>query len=144
MKNQTETSPSGKLNRPIPTLNASCKNFAAPDERRKFHGHGHLDILNFADHVVIGKGVFEPGWKWSVDVKPIAGTTSCEAPHVGYCLEGSMKIVMNSGETFIIKAGDAFQIPPGHDALVMGGTRCVLLDFSGYENYAKPKPQPRQ
>jgi hypothetical protein len=26
----------------------------------------------------------EPGWKWSECVKPIAGTDSCQAHHVGF------------------------------------------------------------
>jgi hypothetical protein len=57
------------------------KNFNQPDETRAFKAHGHLDVLNFADGTIIGKGVFEPGWRWSEDVKPIAGTSSCEAAH---------------------------------------------------------------
>ena len=52
----------------------------APHERRPFQAHGHLDVVTLGDFT-IGRGVFEPGWRWSNDVKPIAGTDSCEAPH---------------------------------------------------------------
>jgi len=114
-----------------------CKNFDQPDEKRAFAGHGHLDVLNFADEVVIGRGIFEPGWKWSQDVKPLAGTTSCEASHSGYCVEGEMTIRMNDGTEFKIHTGDAFHIPPGHDAWVDGKERCVLVDVGGFTNYAK-------
>ena len=116
---------------------SSKKVFSQPDERRDFKSHGHLDLVSFDDGLAIGQGTFEPGWKWSNDVKPLAGTESCEAPHTGYCISGSMIIRMNDGEEMLIKAGDAFQIPPGHDAWVEGSEPCVMLDFTGYENYAK-------
>lgn len=120
-------------------VQAIRKSFTQPDERREFKGHGHLDVLNFEGGPVIGRGEFEPGWRWSTDVKPIAGTNSCEAPHVGYCLSGSMVIRMDDGEEIRIKAGDAFQIAPGHDAWVEGSEKTVLLDFSGFAEYAKEK-----
>lgn len=113
------------------------KNFNQPDETRPFKAHGHLDVLNFSDGTVIGKGEFEPGWKWSEDVKPIAGTSSCEASHSGYCIQGSMRIHMNDGSEFTIQKGDAFRIPPGHDAWVIGNEKCVLIDVGGYTDYAK-------
>ncbi len=114
-----------------------CKNLKNPDERRDFKSHGHVDLIKFSEEISIGRGEFEPGWKWSEDVQPIAGTASCEAPHAGYCLSGSMVIRMNNGEEFTIRAGDAFQIPPGHNAWVPGNERCVLIDFSGFKHYAK-------
>lgn len=119
------------------TKKSSKKRFNQPDERRNFKSHGHLDLVSFSNDLAIGQGTFEPGWKWSNDVKPIAGTESCEAPHLGYCISGTMVIRMNDGEELKIKPGDAFQIPPGHDAWVEGTEQCVMLDFTGYENYAK-------
>lgn len=114
------------------------KNFDRPDEVRPFVGHGHLEVLNFKNEVVIGRGIFEPGWRWSIDVKPIAGTDSCDAPHSGYCVEGTMVILMDDGNEFKVRSGDAFHIPPGHDAWVEGDKRVVLIDVGGYANYAKP------
>jgi hypothetical protein len=124
--------------------NYTKKTFNQPDERRDFQSHGRLDLLAFEGGVSIGKGTLEPGWKWSNDVKSIAGTESCEAPHTGYCISGSMTIRMNDGKEFQIKAGDAFQIPPGHDAWVTGNENCVMLDFTGYEQYAKKKDSGKQ
>jgi hypothetical protein len=113
------------------------KQIGQPDERRDFRANGHFDVLKFEDGTQIGRGTFEPGWRWSSDVKPIAGTTSCMVAHSGYCLKGTMMIRMNSGEEFEIKAGDAFHIPPGHDAWVQGNETCELLDLVGTSQYAR-------
>lgn len=58
------------------------RSFLAPDETRQFP-NGRAEILRIGDGEV-GRLVFEPGWRWSSDVKPIAGTSSCEAPHFQY------------------------------------------------------------
>lgn len=115
-----------------------CKNLSQPDERRDFKGHGHLDLVEFSDGVSIGRAEFEPGWMWSRDVKPIAGTDSCQAPHAGFCLQGTMVVRMDSGVEFRVHAGDAFHIPPGHDAWVEGDVNCVMVDVGGFTDYAKP------
>jgi hypothetical protein len=114
------------------------KGFKSPDETRKFKAHGQLDVLKFGDAATIGRGVFEPGWKWSNDVKPIAGTASCQSAHTGYCISGRMTVKMDSGEQFTVRPGDAFHMPPGHDAWTEGNEACVLIDVTGVKNYAKP------
>jgi mannose-6-phosphate isomerase-like protein (cupin superfamily) len=116
--------------------NRYTQNLNRPDERREFKGHGHLDVVDF-DGVSIGRAEFEPGWKWVDDVKPLAGTETCEAAHAGYCLAGSMVVKMNDGTEIHVKAGDAYRIPPGHTAWVEGNEKCVMLDVGGYANYAK-------
>lgn len=112
------------------------KNFDSPDETRPFEGKGKADVVNVGGKM-IGKAVFEPGWKWSTNVKPIAQTDSCQAHHVGYCISGGMTIQMEDGTTMEIGAGDVFDIPPGHDAEVTGDEPCVQVDFGGFEKYAK-------
>jgi quercetin dioxygenase-like cupin family protein len=112
------------------------RNLNTPDERRDFKAHGHLDIVNFGDEMSIGKAVFEPGWRWSNDVQPIAGTSTCQSAHTGYCISGSMRIRMDNGDEFVLRAGDAFHFPPGHDAWVEGSEACTLIDVEGYKNYA--------
>ena len=67
---------------------AEAKRFDTPDEVRPFTGHGHVDLVQLTTGDV-GLGTFEPGWKWSNDVKPIAGTQNCQVGHVGYCLSGA-------------------------------------------------------
>ena len=97
------------------TWQAKPRSFDSPDETRPFEGKGQALLVNLGGKA-IGKGTFEPGWKWSENVKPIAQTDSCQAHHVGYCLSGAMTVHMNDGTSFEINAGDVFDIPPGHDA----------------------------
>ena len=125
----------------ISSKKITSKDFRKPDERREFKSHGHLDVLKFDDGSTVGRGVFEPGWRWSNDIRPIVDTKSCEAEHMGYCLKGKMTIRMDSGEEIQLKAGEAFHIPAGHDAWVDGAEVCELLDFSGFAAYAISKGQ---
>lgn len=82
---------------------------------------------------------FEPGWRWSNDIKPIAGTQSCQTHHLGYVLEGTMQLRMDDGTEQTIRAGDLIDIPAGHDAWVVGDLRCVTIDFSpDATRYARP------
>jgi uncharacterized cupin superfamily protein len=115
---------------------AEVKNFDAPDETRQFEGNGHAKAVELAGHTVL-EGTFEPGWKWSENVKPIAGTDSCQVAHFGYVLSGAMRILMDDGSETEIKAGDVFAIPPGHDADVPGPEACVMVDFGEIGDYAK-------
>ncbi|MGZ3711540.1 MAG: cupin domain-containing protein [Bdellovibrionota bacterium] len=120
------------------------KSLNRPDDRRDFKAHGHLDLIKFSEDLTVGRAEFEPGWKWENDVKPIAGTSTCEAAHTGYCQSGAMTIQMTNGDQFTVKAGDAFHIPPGHTAWVEGKEKCVMIDVGGFKNYAmKPGAQTR-
>jgi hypothetical protein len=112
------------------------KNFDSPDETRPFEGKGEAQIVNLGGRAV-GKAVFEPGWRWSNNVKPIAGTDSCQTSHLGYCISGRMKVIMDDGTEQEIGPGDAYAIHPGHDAEVVGGEACVALDFGEFGDYAK-------
>jgi hypothetical protein len=113
------------------------KTFDAADEMRPFEGKGQMSIVTVGGHT-IAKGVFEPGWRWSENVKPIAGTDSCEFHHVMYVLSGQMRIRMNDGTETILKAGDVGSIPAGHDAEVIGDEPFVTLDVGEEDaDYAK-------
>ena len=85
----------------------------------------------------VGRLIFEPGWRWSNDVKPLAGTESCEAPHFQYHLSGRLGILMDDGTEFIAEAGDVTSLPSGHDAWVIGDEPAVVVDWYGASNYAK-------
>ena len=111
------------------------KSLDAPDETRPF-SHGKLDVVNIGG-TVVGRSTFEPGWKWSEYVKPIAGTDNCQATHLGYMISGRMQVVMNDGTETELGPGDAAVIPPGHDAWIVGDETCVFLDFMGAGQYAK-------
>lgn len=114
------------------------RGFDSADETRRFEdGKGRLDLLN-TDGGPVGRAVFEPGWQWSQHIKPIAQTDSCEAAHVGYIVSGRLKIVMDDGESIEARPGDFIQVDPGHDAWVLGDEPCVVLDWQGYGDFAKP------
>jgi hypothetical protein len=114
----------------------AIKRFSAPDETRPFVDKGRLELIRLGDDLV-GRGIFEPGWRWSKHVKPIAGTASCEAAHAGYVLSGRMRVVMDDGQEAEIAPGDFVTIPPGHDAWTVGNEPCVILDFVGFADYAR-------
>ena len=111
------------------------KSFDTPDEIRPFEGKGHLDVIDMDG--IVGRGVFEPGWRWSQNVKPIAGTDSCQAAHVGYLVSGRMRIAMDDGTEMEFGAGDLMSCPPGHDAWIVGDETCVVIDWTGFADYAK-------
>ena len=116
-----------------------AKSFDSPDEVRPFEGKGKAEIVNVGGQMV-GRATFEPGWQWSTNVKPIAGTDSCQIHHVGYVLSGGIKVTMDDGTETEAKAGDVFVIEPGHDAVVVGDEPCVTLEFgqAAAAEYAKP------
>jgi len=113
------------------------KKFGAPDEVRTFD-KGRLELVKIGG-VIIGKATFEPGWKWSESVQPIAKTKSCEAPHFQYHVSGVLKVVMDDGTEKELKAGDVSLLPSGHNAWVVGNEPAVVVDFQGMADYAKGK-----
>jgi quercetin dioxygenase-like cupin family protein len=112
------------------------KNLGSPDETRSFTAKGHVQVIALGE-ATIGRGTFEPGWRWSEHVKPIAGGDSCQANHTGYVLSGRMRIRANDGKEIEIGPGDAFVAAPGHDAWVVGSESCVMVDWTGIAKYAK-------
>ena len=116
-------------------MEAEMKNVSSPDETRRF-SNGQIEVVTIGGGTV-GRATFQPGWKWSQDVKPIAGTDLCEAPHFLYQVSGRMKVVMKDGREFESGPGDVAVIPPGHDAWVVGNEPVVVVDWGGATNYGK-------
>jgi hypothetical protein len=113
------------------------RSFEKPDETREFP-NGRAEIVNTADGE-IGRLVLEPGWRWSNDVKPIANTDSCEAPHFQYHVAGRLAIRMDDGSELIAGPGDVTSLPSGHDAWVVGDEPVVVVDWFAASNYAKAR-----
>ena len=109
----------------------------APDEVRPFPAKGQVQLVDLAGGPV-GKSVFEPGWRWSEHVKPMAGTESCRATHLGYILAGRLHIRMDDGSEGEVGPGDAVRIDPGHDAWVVGDESCVMIDFGAMMRNVAP------
>jgi mannose-6-phosphate isomerase-like protein (cupin superfamily) len=113
------------------------KNIAEPDEHRDFP-RGHVEAVRMGGHE-LDHVVFEPGWRWSASVRPIAGTASCVVEHYTYVISGRMHIRQNDGTEAEIGPGDVALIPAGHDAWVIGDEPCVMLDVvGGFSGYATP------
>jgi hypothetical protein len=111
------------------------RSFGSADEVREFP-NGRAEILQVGD-AEIGRLVFQPGWRWSTDVQPIAGTDSCEAPHFQYHVAGRLAIRMDDGSEFVAEPGDVTSLPRGHDAWVVGDEPVVVVDWFGASNYAR-------
>jgi len=112
------------------------KRLDAPDEVRSFT-NGRVEIFEIGDNIV-GRTVYEPGWRWSVDVKSIAGTDLCMYHHLGYCLTGILHVVLEDGTSLEIGPEEAFEIPPGHDGWVVGDEPWITVDFAGMRSFARP------
>jgi hypothetical protein len=114
---------------------AEVKSFNQPEEVRRFP-KGKVELVKIGG-AMIGRAVFEPGWKWSTSVQPLVKTKSCEAPHYQYHVAGTLKVIMDDGSEFECKPGDVSLFPTGHDAWVVGNETVVVVDFQGMVDYAK-------
>ena len=114
------------------------KTFTKPDELREFP-RGRAEILKLGGGEV-GRLVFQPGWRWSNDVKPLAKTKSCEAPHFQYHVSGKLAIRMDDGTELVAGPGDVTALPSGHDAWVVGDEPVVVVDWCGASRYGKAAP----
>jgi hypothetical protein len=111
------------------------RSLSKADEVRTFD-KGKVEIVK-VDGVVVGRATFQPGWRWSESVKPLAGTKSCEAPHFQYHVSGTLRVRMDDGAEFDCRPGDVSVIPTGHDAWVVGDDPVVVVDFQGMADYAR-------
>jgi hypothetical protein len=114
---------------------AEHRSFAQPDELREFP-NGKAEIVSVEGYEV-GRYTFRPGWRWSTDVKPLANTATCEAPHFQYHVSGQLAILMDDGTEFTAGPGDVTALPSGHDAWVVGDEPAVTVDWFGASSYAK-------
>jgi len=110
------------------------KTLDRPEEKREFP-KGQLELVTIGG-VTFGRATFQPGWKWSESVKPIAKTDSCLAPHTQYHISGRLHVKMDDGTEMEYGPGDVGVIPPGHDAWVVGSEPAVMIDITGMKHYA--------
>jgi hypothetical protein len=85
----------------------------------------------------VGRFTFQPGWKWSECIKPVVGTDSCQAEHLGYAVSGRLHTTHEDGTSVDIGPGDAYYIAPGHDAWVVGDEPFVGVEFKSAAEYAR-------
>jgi class 3 adenylate cyclase len=103
------------------------KSFATPDSVREMP-RARITSLTLDDST-IGYCAFDPGWRWSTDMGPLFGATSCPIRHVGYVVSGAIHVVMDDGRTLDIGPNSVFEIPPGHDKWVVGDEAWVTIDW---------------
>lgn len=113
----------------------ASRNMDQPDETRT-PPMTIVDVVNL-EGAEVGRFTFEPGWKWSDCIKPVVGTDSCQAEHLGYVVSGQLRVAHNDGTEVDLAPGDAYQIAPGHDAWVIGDEPFVGVEFKSAATYAK-------
>ena len=112
------------------------KRFEHPDETREFE-RGKFEIVRLGG-LTLGRAPYQPGWKWSEHVRPLAGTELCEIEHVGLVISGRAVAVMSGGRVIDLMPGTLFYIPPSpHDSWVVGNDPYVSLHFLGADYYTK-------
>jgi quercetin dioxygenase-like cupin family protein len=117
-------------------LEVVLKRFENPDEVRLFD-KGKFEVVRIGD-MTIGRATYEPGWKWSEHVSPIAGTPFCEVEHVGMVVSGTAVAAMKGGEVYELGPGTIFYVPASpHDSWVVGDEPYVSIHFLGASEYTK-------
>ena len=110
--------------------------FDEPDEVRE-GDNWRLELVNLSGGAQVGRMTLQPGWRWSADVKPVAGTELCEAPHQQYQVSGRVHVRMADGTEIEAGPGDVTSLPPGHDAWVVGDEPVVAIDWQGASVWAR-------
>ena len=121
---------------PVSVSKFEVKSHSEPDEARK-PDKTLVEVVRLQGFT-LGRFNFEPGWRWSECVKPVVKTESCQVSHVGYVVAGRLTVQMSDGTKKSLKAGDAYTIPPGHDAWVEGKERFVGIEVMSADQYARP------
>ena len=114
--------------------------FTTPDEVRTFP-HGSATVLKM-DEAVVGRAVYEPGWRWTTTMPPIAGTPTCQLHHLGYSISGLMHVVTDDGQELDILPDSLYEIPSGHDAWVVGDKPWVTLEWTSAREFGVPREGP--
>lgn len=112
------------------------RRFDTPDQVLDMKERGGISILTMPSGMTGMHAVFEPGWTWENDEKPLLGSPdSCPMHHTGYCISGKLVVrMLDTGTETHLQAGDFFDIPPGHDAYVDGSDRVELILFAPPEH----------
>jgi class 3 adenylate cyclase len=113
---------------------ASHKSLDDPDEVLRMPGL-NADVVEIGG-LTVARVVHDPGWRWSTHVRPQVGGEWCRAHHMGVVLSGVVHVILEDGREFETAPGDVFDIPPGHDAYVVGDEPVVELEWQGVWSFA--------
>jgi len=104
------------------------KSFNLPDEVQR-------PAQKVKDEVIVAGGLTfhrvttQPGWRWSIDLKPVMKTESCQKHHPIYMISGRLGARMNDGQEAEFGPGDLAVVPPGHDGWTIGNAPAVWLEI---------------
>lgn len=110
------------------------KSFSTPDSTRTFP-KTTMEFITFGDMPLV-RATWEPGYRWSEHMAPVAGTASCQGTHIAYVISGHLRTRMDDGTEFDLGPGDVAFTAPGHDAWVIGDEPCVVFDFQGVSRFS--------
>jgi mannose-6-phosphate isomerase-like protein (cupin superfamily) len=97
--------------------------------READYEHGDVRLVT-VDGVTFSRAEMRPGWRWSQDVKPTAGTDSCQTTHLAVVVSGRLHVKIDDGTECDLGPGDAHVVGAGHDAWVIGDEPCIMHDFA--------------
>jgi Cupin domain len=123
----------------IASTNLELINFDNPTEVRTFE-KGRFELYRVGP-MTLGRATYEPGWKWSEHIGRGTGESSCQVEHVGLVLRGEAVAKMDDGAEVVMRAGDFFYVPPGHDSWVVGDEPYGSLHILGSEDYGALEDQ---
>jgi class 3 adenylate cyclase len=112
------------------------KNLRSPDD--VFRADRIFERSVEVGEQVIGRATVQPGWRWSEVMRPIVGTPSCAIRHIGLCIGGRLHVRMDDGREVEFGPDDVFDIPPGHDAWVLGDEPWETVEIAGIYGFGRP------
>ena len=104
------------------------------DGDRLTFSRGIAQIVKLGD-ATVARGVYQPGWRWSTDMPEVAGSPTCRLHHLGYAISGALHVEMDDGQTLDVQTGSVYEIPPGHDAWVVGDQPFVTIDWTSAQSW---------
>jgi class 3 adenylate cyclase len=105
------------------------KSVTDPDEVRELPALT-LNLLRVGS-LALGYATIQPGFRWSTHLRKETDEPLCQIHHLQLLLSGRFAVEMDDGEYVEIGPNEIFDVPPGHDAWVVGDEPAVLLDFLG-------------
>ena len=108
-------------------MGVTNKDLGSPDDTMTFD-NGKVEVVKVGE-VTVRRSTFQPGWRWTENVRPVANTDTCQVHHVGYIVSGRLHVATNDGAEAEFGPGEAYEIQPGHDGWVVGDEAVESVEF---------------
>jgi class 3 adenylate cyclase len=118
----------------VPVADFQSKNFHSPDQTIRLPKLT-AELVEVGE-LTVGLVVTQPGWRWSVNVRPEVGGEWCQARHLGVVLSGRVAAQLQDGRMREFGPNDVFDVPPGHDGWTIGDEPCVQIEWAGLHTFA--------